>query len=43
MALSIKVLGSRFSDRYVSWTLRILALLLMFFAVRLLLTAFSDS
>jgi threonine/homoserine/homoserine lactone efflux protein len=43
MALSINMLGSRFSDRYVSWTLRILALLLMFFAVRLLLTAFSDT
>jgi threonine/homoserine/homoserine lactone efflux protein len=41
MALSIKALGNRFSDRYVSWTLKILALLLMFFAVRLLQSAFS--
>ena len=42
MALSIKALGNRFSDRYVSWTLKILALLLMFFAARLLQSAFSS-
>jgi hypothetical protein len=41
MALSIKALGNRFSDRYVSWTLKILALLLMYFAVRLLQSAFT--
>jgi threonine/homoserine/homoserine lactone efflux protein len=41
MALSIKMLGNRFSSRYVFWTLKALALLLMFFAVRLLLTTFS--
>ncbi len=41
MAFSIKVLGNRFSDSYVTWTLKSLALLLMFFAVRLLLSAFS--
>jgi threonine/homoserine/homoserine lactone efflux protein len=41
MALSIMALGKRFSERYVSRALHILALLLMFFAVRLLLTAFS--
>lgn len=41
MALTIKTLGSRFSDRYIAYTLKILALLLMYFAVRLLLNAFS--
>jgi threonine/homoserine/homoserine lactone efflux protein len=42
MALSIKTLGSRFSDRYVSYALKLLALLLMFFAARLLFNAFSN-
>jgi threonine/homoserine/homoserine lactone efflux protein len=41
MALSIKLLGSRFSDRYVAYALKILALLLMFFAARLLISAFA--
>lgn len=41
MALTIKTLGSRFSDRYITYTLKILALFLMYFAVRLLLNAFS--
>jgi threonine/homoserine/homoserine lactone efflux protein len=40
MALTIKSLGSRFSNMYITYTLKILALLLMFFAVRLLLDAF---
>ena len=41
MAVSIKLLGDRFSDRLIAYVLKILAILLMFFAVRLLIRAFS--
>jgi threonine/homoserine/homoserine lactone efflux protein len=43
MALSIKTLGDRFSDRYIAYVLKILALLLMFFALRLLIGALTTS
>ena len=41
MALSIKQLGDRFSDRLTTHALKVLAVLLMFFAIRLLISAFS--
>lgn len=41
MALSIKTLGGRFSDRYIAYVLKILALLLMFFAFRLFIGAIT--
>jgi threonine/homoserine/homoserine lactone efflux protein len=40
MALSIKMLGDRFSDRLISRLLKLLALFLMFFALRLFINAF---
>jgi len=41
MALSIKTLGDRFSDRHIAHVLKFLAILLMIFAIRLLINAFS--
>lgn len=41
MALSIKTLGDRFSDRLIAHVLKILALLLMFFALRLFIGAIT--
>ena len=41
MALSIKKLGDRFSDRLIARLLKLLALFLMFFALRLFINAFS--
>ena len=41
MALSIKTLGDRFSDRLIAHVLKILALLLMFFAFRLFIGAIT--
>ncbi len=41
MALSIKTLGDRFSDRLIAHVLKLLAVLLMFFALRLFISAFS--
>ena len=41
MALSIKTLGDRFSDRLIAHALKILALLLMFFAFRLFIGAIT--
>ncbi len=41
MALSIKILGDRFSDRIISYVLKFLAMLLMFFAIRLFISAFA--
>ena len=41
MALSIKKLGDRFSDRLITRLLKLLALFLMFFALRLFINAFS--
>jgi threonine/homoserine/homoserine lactone efflux protein len=41
MALSIKTLGDRFSDRLIAYVLKLLAILLMFFALRLLINAFA--
>ncbi len=43
MALSIKTLGNRFSDRYIAYALKFLALLLLFFALRLFISAFSTA
>ena len=43
MALSIKTLGDRFSERYIAYVLKILALLLMFFALRLFIGALTTS
>jgi threonine/homoserine/homoserine lactone efflux protein len=43
MAMSIKKLGDRFSDRLVSRLLKLLATLLMFYAIRLLFNAFSTA
>lgn len=40
MALSIKKLGDRFSDRLIARLLKLLALFLMFFALRLFINAF---
>ena len=42
MALSIKILGDRFSDRLIGFTLKLLAVLLMYFAASLLIRAFSQ-
>ncbi len=39
MALSIKTLGDRFSDKLIAYVLRLLAILLMFFALRLFINA----
>ena len=41
MALSIKVLGDRFSDRLIGHALKVLAVLLMLFAIRLFIDAFT--
>ena len=41
MALSIKMLGDRFSDRLIDHALKLLAVLLMIFAARLLFNAFG--
>lgn len=41
MALSIKTLGDRFSDKLIDYVLKLLALLLMFFAIRLFIDAFQ--
>ena len=41
MALSIKTLGDRFSDRFIAHVLKILAILLMFFALRLFISALT--
>jgi len=41
MALSIKTLGDRFSDRLIAYVLKLLAILLMFFALRLFINAFA--
>jgi len=41
MALSIKTLGDRFSDRFISYVLKILAILLMIFAFRLFISALT--
>jgi threonine/homoserine/homoserine lactone efflux protein len=41
MALSIKTLGNRFSDRFIAHALKILALFLMFFALKLFISAFT--
>lgn len=41
MALSIKKLGDRFSDRLIARLLKLLALFLIFFALRLFINAFS--
>lgn len=41
MALSIKTLGDRFSDRIISYVLKILAILLMIFAFRLFISALT--
>ena len=43
MAISIKQLGDRFSDRLIAHLLKLLAILLMFFAVRLLVSAFATA
>jgi len=40
MALSIKILGDRFSDKLINNLLKILAIFLMFFALRLFISAF---
>ena len=42
MAMSIKKLGDRFSDRLISHLLKLLATMLMFYAIRLLFNAFSS-
>ena len=41
MALSIKTLGDRFDDRLIAHVLKILAILLMFFAIRLFISALT--
>ena len=41
MALSIKALGDRFNDRLIAHVLKILAILLMFFAIRLFISALT--
>ena len=41
MALSIKTLGDRFSDRFIAYVLKLLAILLMFFALRLFISALT--
>jgi len=41
MALSIKVLGDRFDDRLIAHVLKILAIILMFFAIRLFISALT--
>ena len=41
MALSIKTLGDRFSDKLIAHVLKILALILMLFAIRLFISAFT--
>ena len=43
MAISIKQLGDRFSDRLIAYLLKLLAVFLMFFAVRLLYSAFTGA
>lgn len=41
MAMSIKTLGDRFSDKLIAHVLKLLAILLMFFAIRLFINAFT--
>jgi len=41
MALSIKTLGNRFSDKLIAYVLKLLAILLMFFAIRLFISAIT--
>jgi len=41
MALSIKTLGDRFSDRLIAHVLKLLAIFLLFFALRLFISAFT--
>ena len=41
MALSIKKLGDRFSDKLIAYVLKILALILMLFAIRLFISALT--
>ena len=41
MAMSIKILGDRFSDKLIAQVLRLLAILLLVFAARLLINAFA--
>ena len=41
MALSIKTLGDRFSERLIAYVLKFLAVLLMFFALRLFINALA--
>lgn len=41
MALSIKTLGDSFSDRVITYVLKSLAILLIFFAIRLFISAFT--
>lgn len=41
MALSIKILGGRFSDRLIGFILKLLAVLLLYFAAGLFIRAFS--
>lgn len=43
MALSIKKLGDRFSDRLIAYLLKLLAVILMFYAFRLLFNALSTA
>ena len=43
MALSIKKLGDRFSDRLINHMLKLLAVVLLFFAARLFLDAFATA
>lgn len=43
MALSIKILGDRFSDRLIAYVLKILALILMLFALRLFISAITTA
>ena len=41
MALSIKILGNRFSDKHIGLILKLLAVLLLYFAASLFIRAFS--
>ena len=43
MATSIKMLGDRFSDRLIAYLLKLLAVILMFYAIRLLFNAISPT
>lgn len=41
MAFSIKTLGNSFSDRYIAYALKLLAMLLLYFALSLFISAFA--